>query len=215
MTALPPDSPYADASPANLLQALEALAADAPEEGFSLGEIMARLGERAFGTLLFILALPVAAPLLYGIPQIVGIPMLMLSWQMLVGRPTPWLPNTMSKRYLSRKMLATMAGWGRKWFGWLERLTQPRLTFMASHVAERVVGAFFCLFCVSILTPLPLMNSVPGLAMAVAAFGLLARDGVLVILGLLLGAVWLGLLAAAPFVGLSYFTERMAAGSAS
>lgn len=209
MSASPSQSPYADASPSTLLQAIEALAADAPEEGFALSEIMTRLDERAFGTFLFILALPVAAPLLYGVPQIVGIPMLALSFQMAMGRSTPWLPKKMAQRMMSKAMLTRMAGWGRKWFGWLERITKPRFTFMASKTAERIIGAFFCVFCVSILMPLPFTNTVPGIGLAIAAFGLMARDGIVVLLGLLIGSVWVSLLVLAPFIGLSFITEKM------
>jgi hypothetical protein len=209
MSALPSQSPYADASPSNLLQAIEALAADAPEDGFSLSEIMTRLDERAFGTFLFILALPVCVPFLYGVPQIVAVPMLALAFQMVIGRATPWLPAKFAQRKLSKAMLTRMAQGGRKWFGWLERITRPRLTFLATKTAERVVGVFFLIFCTSILIPLPATNTVPGIGVAIAAFGLMARDGIVVLLGLLIGSVWVSLLVLAPFIGLSFITEKM------
>ena len=50
------------------------------------------------------------------------------------------------------------------------------------------------LFCASILVPLPLTNSAPGVALAVAALGLLTRDGILVLIGLIWGLAWIALL---------------------
>ena len=46
------------------------------------------------------------------------------------------------------------------------------------------------LFSLSILVPLPGTNTVPGFAVVVIAMGLLERDGILVILGTLLGTAW-------------------------
>lgn len=186
------------------------MAEEAPEEGFSLAEIMTRLDERAFGTFLFILALPVCVPFLYGVPQVVGFPMLALALQLAFGRPRPWLPSKFAARKLSKANLTRMARGGRKWFGWLEAFARPRLTFLASRAAERVVGAIFCIFCISIMVPLPATNTVPGIAVAIAAFGLMARDGLLVLLGLVLGLFWVSLLVLAPFIGLKFITDRFA-----
>jgi hypothetical protein len=44
------------------------------------------------------------------------------------------------------------------------------------------------------LIPLPATNSTPGIALAIAALGLLTRDGLLVLGGLLLGIAWITLL---------------------
>ena len=50
------------------------------------------------------------------------------------------------------------------------------------------------IFCASILVPLPATNTTPGIALAIAALGLLTRDGLLIIAGLILGLVWITLL---------------------
>ena len=95
---------------------------------------------------------------------------------------------------ISRDNLERMARGGRKWFGWLEALARPRLTWLSGPTAERIVGAVFVLFCASILVPLPATNTTPGIALAIAALGLLTRDGLLVLAGLILGTAWITLL---------------------
>ncbi|MEL6324865.1 MAG: exopolysaccharide biosynthesis protein [Pseudomonadota bacterium] len=174
-----------------LLGAIEAMAAEAPEEGLTLHEITDRLDERAFGALLFVLALPVSIPFLYGVPQVVAVPMLALVAQMVLGRAEPWLPASLARRTVGKSGLEQMARGSRKWFGWLERFARPRLTFLASAPAERIIGLFLLAFCCSILIPLPATNTMPGIAVAIVSFGLLARDGLLILPGLLLGSAWI------------------------
>ena len=182
------------ASRSGLISALEAIAEQAPEDGLTLGEFVDALGERAFGIILFAMALPISIPFLYGVPQVMALPMMALSAQMALGRDEPWLPSRFKARTLSKQSLEGMARGGRKWFGWLEALARPRLTWLSGPTAERLVGAIFILFCASILVPLPATNTTPGIALAVAALGLLTRDGLLVLAGLVLGLVWITLL---------------------
>jgi hypothetical protein len=180
--------------PRTFLQSLEAMADQAPETGFSLHDILDRLEERAFGAMLFILALPCAIPFLYGVPQVVSLPMMALTLQMLAGREEPWLPEKFGKRMINKAGLTRTSRFGRKWFGWLEVISHPRLTFLTGKTMERVVALFLTAFCASILVPLPLTNSTPAIAVAIVSFGLMARDGILVLLGIVLGSVWIGIL---------------------
>ncbi len=177
-----------------LIGALEAIAGSAPDEGLSLGDFLDALGERAFGIVLFAMALPVSIPFLYGVPQIMALPMMALCGQMALGRSEPWLPTKFKTRMIDKANLDRMARGGRKWFGWLEIISHPRLTFLTGKTMERVVALFLTAFAASILVPLPLTNSTPAIAVAIVAFGLMARDGILVILGALLGSVWIGIL---------------------
>jgi hypothetical protein len=177
-----------------LIAALEQIAADAGEAGLSLGEFSHRLGERVFGVLLFALAIPVCMPFLYGVPQIVALPMMAIAAQMALGRPEPWMPKRFAERQIDGTGLTRMATGARKWFGWVEGLARPRLSFLSGSMAERIVGAVFVLFCASILVPLPATNTTPGIAIAIASIGLITRDGLLVLGGLVLGVAWIALL---------------------
>lgn len=193
-------------SPHTFLQSIEHMAAEAPEEGFSLKAIFERLDERAFGAALFILALPCCIPFLYGVPQIVSLPMMVLAGQMVAGREEPWLPEKFAQRKIDKKGLTRTAKGGRKWFGWLEKIAKPRLTFLMAGGGERVIGLFLVFFCASILVPLPSTNTVPGIGVAIVAFGLMARDGLLVILGTIIGTAWIATLIALVALGIRTVT---------
>lgn len=194
------------AAPADrtLLQTIEALADAAPEQGFSLREIFDHLDESAFGAVLFLLALPCCIPFLYGVPQVVAVPMIALAAQMALGRAEPWLPSGLAARKIDKKGLTQMASGGRKWLGWIEHLIRPRLSGITGKRSERVIGLFLVFFCASILVPLPMTNTVPGFAVAIAAFGLMQKDGLAVIAGIIVGTSWIGALifGAATGIGL-------------
>tara|TARA_R110002073_G_scaffold290279_3_gene455211 strand:+ start:4018 stop:4644 length:627 start_codon:yes stop_codon:yes gene_type:complete len=178
-----------------LIGALQHIAQGAPDDGLTLGEFTDALDERAFGVILFALALPVCIPFLYVIPQIVALPMLAVAAQMAAGRGEPWMPRKFAERRIDKPALERMARTGKRWFGWLEVIARPRLHFLSGPTGERVVGAFLCLFCASVLVPLPLTNTTPGIATAIASLGLLTRDGFLILFGLLMGTAWILLLA--------------------
>nr|WP_321442430.1 exopolysaccharide biosynthesis protein [uncultured Hyphomonas sp.] len=177
-----------------LLQIVEAMAAGAPEDGYTLRQIFDHLDESAFGAGLFLLALPCCIPFLYGVPQIVSLPMMALAAQMALGHEQPWLPDALGNRRIDRKGLVSMAQGGRKWLGWIETFSKPRFAKITGPRSERLLGLVLCIFCASILVPLPMTNTVPGFAVALAAFGLINRDGILVIIGCVLGIIWVSML---------------------
>ncbi|MEM9842739.1 MAG: exopolysaccharide biosynthesis protein, partial [Pseudomonadota bacterium] len=58
-----------------------------------------------------------------------------------------------------------------------------------------------------ILVPLPSTNTIPGIGVAIVAFGLMSRDGRLVILGLIIGSLWVTLLISAAAFGFDAATD--------
>ncbi len=173
---------------------LDALARDAGEGSVSLDWILAQLHERAFGLFLLVLALPCCIPFLYGIPQIVSLPLMFVSAQILFGRSTPWLPKRLGARTVSGQGLQSLADRAGPWLRRIEAISRPRLAALTRAPMDRIVGAALVLFSASILVPLPGTNTVPGFAVVVVAMGLLQRDGILVILGALLGTAWIATL---------------------
>ncbi|MAT35690.1 MAG: polysaccharide synthesis protein exod [Ponticaulis sp.] len=188
------DTAHPEDPQGSILSVLDRLANTAPPEGLTLKQLFDALHERAFGAILFALALPCCIPFLYAVPQIVSLPMAAIAFQMVLGRREPWLPGKFADRRIDKAGLERIAKSGRRFFGWAEAIARRRLTFMASRIMERFVGLLLCLFCGSILVPLPLTNTVPGFAVALVSFGLMARDGFMMIVGLILGLSWISFL---------------------
>ena len=173
---------------------LAQLASDASDDAVTLDWTMAQLQQRAFGPALLILALPCCIPFLYGLPQIVALPLMFVSAQMLLGRRVPWLPGKLSARTVSTDGLGTLSRRSGPWLKRIEAVSRPRLSALTHAPMDRLVGLALVLFSASILVPLPGTNTVPGLAVVIVAMGLLQRDGILVLLGAALGTAWVGTL---------------------
>ncbi|MEM6678307.1 MAG: exopolysaccharide biosynthesis protein [Pseudomonadota bacterium] len=194
----------AEAPEISISERLARLAGDAESEDVTLGWILDQLHERAFGLFLLLLALPCCIPFLYGIPQIVALPLLFVAAQIVAGRRVPWLPEKLRNRRVQSASLADLARRAGPWLARLEALSRPRITALTRPPTDRIVGCALLLFSASILVPLPGTNTVPGFAVVLVAMGLLQRDGLLVAGGSVIGTVWIAtlLVAGATLVSL-------------
>ena len=109
-----------------------------------LRDLSRLLGNRSFGFLLLLFALPNTLPIISipGVSTLTGIPLAIVAAQMMIGLPEPKLPTWVAGRSLHRddfrQIIDTMAPWLRK----LEHLTKPRWFGMTGLVSERWLGAF-------------------------------------------------------------------------
>ncbi len=171
----------------------------------SLGEIVDRLDERAFGLLLLLLCLPCIPPFVYVLPQLVSLPMLALAAQMAAGRQSPWMPAKFGGRRFQLKEFSKVLNFSEKYVRWFEAIARPRLPSVTGRTGSRIVGALMIVPALSILTPLIGTNTVPGIGVAIASLGLVQRDGLLVILGLVVALGWVFLLVLfAVFFGVEF-----------
>ncbi len=169
--------------------------ADAPgDERIYLGSLITLFGNRAFGALIFIFAVPVALPIAVpGISAILGAPLLFLTWQLLRGRPQPWLPSMIRNRSLKRVDFTRMLGKTLPSIRWLEGLVSPRFSWLTGPLAEQIIGGLAFLLSVILFLPIPFGNMLPALAIAILALAILERDGIAVIIGTLVGFLAIGI----------------------
>lgn len=160
----------------------------------SLGDLLDRLDERGFGLVMLLLALPTSIPFIYVLPQIMSLPMLALAVQMAAGRRAPWLPAKLRARRFEIQRLRSVLDLTERYVRFVERFARPRLAPVTGHLGARIVGGLFLVPLISVLIPLPATNAVPAAGVAIASLGLIERDGLLVIAGLLVSFVWIALL---------------------
>ena len=178
----------------NVTRLLRRLADDGGEAGLSLGEIRDRLDERAYGLLILLLSIPCLVPGLYGVPQVVGVIIIVVAAQLLVGREEPWLPRWMLNLRARGAWLKAMADFAESKLSWVDRLSRPRLTRFASGAGEKLAATFMILATLTIV--LPMTNTIPSVALALLSVGLIQRDGLFVIGGAAVATGWLTLLGA-------------------
>lgn len=168
-------------------------------ERITLDEAIETLGDRAYGLAMLMLALPMAVPIsaIPGISTVFGIPLILISAQLMLGRPKPWLPQWLGTKSLSRADLARMIDKALPWLERCERYVRPRLLALVSPLAERAIGAAATFMATIMALPIVLGNQPPAVAIALFALAVIERDGLFVIFGaivailatLLVGAV--------------------------
>lgn len=158
-------------------------------------EIKLALHERGFGLLMLIFALPLSIPLPVppGLTTVASLPLFLFSTQMVLGFDSPWLPKWIGRKTIKRTTLAMVIEKTSPYLKKIERLMRPRLTFAGSRRGEKIVGLLCLMFTVSIAIPLPLTNFIPALGIVIMSLGLLSKDGVIVILGTMVGAFGVGI----------------------
>lgn len=186
------------ARPQRVSELLEQLARTWPGERISLGDITRLLGDRGYGVLMLVLALPGALP---GISSIAAVPLALVALQLAIGLPRPWLPRFLASRSLSRADFARMIERALPHLARIERLLRPRLTVVAGPIGERVMG-LVCLALALLLTVPVLFNLPLVVPIALMALAVLERDGVLAAIGLLAGCLALGAVVGIGWVSL-------------
>jgi len=193
MTADPPPAQKDDVSH-NVTRLLRRLADDGGEDGLTLHEIRDRMDERAYGLLILLLSIPCLVPGLYGVPQAVGVIIILVAAQLLMGREEPWLPRWMLDLRARGSWLKAMADFAESRLGWIDRLSRPRLRRFADGPGEKLAAVFMILATLTIV--LPMTNTIPSIALALLSVGLIQRDGLFVIGGAAAATAWLALLGA-------------------
>ncbi len=162
----------------------------------SISSLLEAVHERGFGFILFIFAVPMALPLPVppGVNIILASPLILLTAQQALGRHTIWLPQFMLKKTIKSDSLRSIIKSSLPWFNKLEFLVKPRFEFITSGIFSNMIGIFGFIMALTICIPLPLTNTVPSLGIALMALGVIMRDGLAVILGAIIGMLWVTIL---------------------
>lgn len=205
---------HSDDPPIGFIAMTRRLADESGPDGLTVGELLDRLDERAFGLAILLMAIPCLVPGLYGPPQILGLPIILFAGQMLIGRTEPWLPAGLLSRRTPKAWLVGMAEFAERRLRWMERIARPRLQVFAKGAGERIAALMMIVATICIV--IPFTNTVPSVALALLALGVLQRDGLLTIAGSAIALAWAALVIGLPIAilfGLSAavtFAERHA-----
>ncbi len=161
-----------------------------PDEVLKLGDVFAGLGKRSFGMLLFISTLPGFIPI-PGVGGAISGPLVMLiGAQLLVGLRKPWLPKFAARGGPHRRAMSGFRDRLAPWLAQLEKLVRPRAPLLLdSRLASAVTGILLMLLGLLLSLPIPFTNYLFATLLLLFAFALLERDGRLMALAWVFGAV--------------------------
>ncbi len=180
-------------SNARTSQILLALASQ-PGERLTVRQIMAVLQDRAFALLIVLLGLPNCLPMPPPIPLVCGLLLALVAIQIVFGREAPWLPRQLLNRSVARVDVERAVGRAIPVFRRLERISRPRMTFLDTPVSMRLMGAVILVLALGLLFAPPFVGQIPlGLAVCLVGLGLVERDGLVIMSGLVIGSIGLTL----------------------
>lgn len=168
--------------------ALARLASTARERGsLTVGDALASAGEASFGFAMLLLALPALIPVPGPFGLVFGSTMAIVALQFALGVGSLRLPSFLRDRRLSASWFSALQRHADPIVRRIEHVTRPgRMSALTGRAAPFTLGFPFFVLAVAIALPIPFGNIGPVVAACAIAVGLIERDGLMVLFGILL-----------------------------
>ena len=176
-----------DTDEPSLSKVLDTLEDAGAEDRVTINQILEKFGDRSLAPILLVPAMVTATPIsgIPGVPTLTGLIVGLIVVQMLMGRHTLWVPETVGKRGVSRDKMAKSVAFLRKPVGWLDRMMKPRISWLAKRPWN--YAALLTCLAIAVTTPLmeflPFVISIAAVAIGIFAAGILMRDGLVILMG--------------------------------
>jgi hypothetical protein len=184
--------------PSSLEELLDELAEAGEEEGeVSIDMLVRIVGRRSFGPLLLLAGLIAVSPLsgIPGMPTTVATLVVVVAAQFLFGRDHFWLPQWLLRRRVSHDKFCKGLRVLRRPARFVDRLIRPRLGLLMNRAGIYLI-AILCVFIAATMPPLeivPFAATTAGAALAAFGLSVVAQDGLLGLIAILLTALVAGL----------------------
>ncbi len=161
----------------------------------SIRQLRDLLGDRSLAAFLLFFAALNLLPLPPGATLIFGLPLIIISVQMVFGAKTAWLPRFILDKSFTHDQYVSMTSAIVPRIERLERLIKPRYWPFWPRQGERFVGIVALVMAIAVTLPIPLGNWLPAFSTALLALALSERDGILFGVGCAIGALSLAIIA--------------------
>lgn len=149
----------------------------------SIAKIRDAMGDRGFAALLVFFAAINMIPLPPGASAFLGLPLLIVSLQMVYGSKRAWLPSFLRDRSISPEAFRSFSGRVVPWLIWIEQMVRPRYWPFWRRRGDRVIGIIALILAIIVTLPIPLGNWLPAFSTALLGLSLVERDGILFAVG--------------------------------
>jgi hypothetical protein len=161
--------------------ALRALADGLPDSGATLGTVVDGLGSAGTGLGLLVFSLGALIP---GVAPVFGVALCAIAAGLVLGREEPYLPQRIRRWPLNADHLRSGLHSLIPRVEWLEQWLRPRAGHWLSAASLRLIGLASLINAVLIVLPIPFGNTAPAIALMILSLGLVTRDGLAVVGGL-------------------------------
>ncbi|MDQ7729595.1 exopolysaccharide biosynthesis protein [Halomonas sp. SpR8] len=168
-------------------------------ERVSIEMVIDSIGSRSFGPLLMLIGITLFSPL-SGIPGMsffMGSFVLLVAVQMLIGRKNLWLPHFILNRSIEHSKLQKALAWLSKPARGIDRILKPRLTFLVHRGGSYAIAALCVVvgFFMPFMELVPFSSSAAGLSLLILGLSLMAHDGLLALLAIIIFSATFSLIA--------------------
>lgn len=175
-----------DAFPEKLSDVMQRLAL-ASGPSISLREIAAAMDQRSLGAFLFIFSIPSIVPMPPGATLILGLPLLVITAQIAIGRSRIWLPRRLADYRMRQTTFARIVERSVPWLKRLEDMIRPRNWHFGGRFGESLFGLYALILAVAVVVPVPFGNWLPAVAIAIMSLAYTERDGNWMTFGAIVG----------------------------
>ena len=159
-------------------------------ERVTFGEILLGLRHRAAGFATLIFSLPCCLPMPPGIPTVCGAALMVIALNLIAMRQRLWLPAAIAHKTVARSDLNRIVVRATPLMRRLERYCRPRLPIVTDSIGKVLVGLVIFVLGLVMILPIPFVgNMPPAIAASVIALGMTERDGLIVVIGLVVSVV--------------------------
>ena len=170
-----------ESHPVPVTATLSDLVNNLPGEHFTIEWLLGRLDRRSFGVVLVVMSLVAMVP---GISLLIGPLLAVPAFEMILGRSGPSFPRRIALYPLRSSALTGIVRRALPLLAALEKIVHPRWPISPS-IARRAAGLAILVLSGFFLAPLPLVQIVPALLVALIALAYLEQDGLLLCLSIL------------------------------
>ena len=186
-----------------VLGELDELAANQDE--VCIADVLDDFGGRSFGPFIMLPALLELTPVggIPGVPTFLALIVAIVAVQLLLGKEHIWMPDFIQHRSVGAKKLHKGVGKLRGIANWLDEHSHGRLENLTDGVWVKAAAVVVILLCCMVppLEFLPFASSAPMLAIAAIGLALIVRDGVMMLIALLLA---IAAVAGAGYLAMTY-----------
>lgn len=178
--------------------------------GLSIREITGAVGEKGFGLVLMVLALPSALPVpAPGYSTPFGIVIALIALQMIVGRRTLWIPAKLGDIRIKPKLAGAMLGSASGFLRKIERFIRPRQKWIRGRIGQAALAAVIVFMACLMMLPIPLTNTFPAMVIFMVGVGLSEEDGLLALAAFAVGCAAVLLYAGIIYIVLTQGAEAI------
>ena len=176
------------------IDSLKEMLSKEKRDSISIGKVLSHLKDEGLIFLIIVISLPTSLPIPTppGFTTLFGVPLCLLTVQMVYRLESPWLPKWIAKKEIKISTFNSFILKAEPLFYKLTYFIKPnRHSKLTTKSTERLVGLLSFLCSISIALPILFGNFVPSFAISVMCIGLLYKDGIIVLIGIVISIIGL------------------------